>query len=202
MSLDKDAPIVSFLLPLLENHKKTSSAPLILGITGLQGSGKSYLVSSLHKALISPPYSLSVATFSIDDLYHPFAKLEEIRLANPTNKLLSHRGEPGTHDMQLAIETFDSLMAGKETPIPDFDKSRNSGRGDRVPKDEWRTVKGPVDVVIFEGWCVGFRAISESQVEEKWRSSRESGTGVIGRHELEHLQWINEALRGYDQLTE
>ncbi|KAF3919461.1 hypothetical protein ABW21_db0204345 [Orbilia brochopaga] len=200
--IDKDGLVLNFLLPLLEQHRASElpRRPLIVGLTGLQGSGKSHLVSSLAAAL-SNTYNLRVAVFSIDDVYYPFSKLEELRLSHPENKLLSHRGEPGTHDLVLAQETLDSLINGRDTPIPSFDKSLNGGKGDRLPRDQWKIVKGPVDVVIFEGWCVGFRAIADKEVEAKWKSSKEIGVGVIGRHGLEDLLWINEQLRGYDVLT-
>ncbi|EPS40854.1 hypothetical protein H072_5281 [Dactylellina haptotyla CBS 200.50] len=202
--INKDSVVLDFLTPLLQHHRASIAPrrPFILGLTGLQGSGKSYLVSSLAGALSSAPYNYNVAVFSIDDIYHPFSKLEELRLSHPENKLLSHRGEPGTHDIELARETFESLLSGRDTPIPSFDKSLNSGKGDRVPRSEWNVVKGPVDMVIFEGWCVGFRAISDEEVETKWKSSRDSGNGVIGRHGLQDILWINERLKGYDVLTD
>jgi D-glycerate 3-kinase len=37
--------------------------------------------------------------------------------------------------------------------LPRFDKASD----DRAPVDAWPVVAGPVDVVLFEGWCVGAR---------------------------------------------
>ncbi|CAI7811161.1 unnamed protein product, partial [Closterium sp. NIES-54] len=34
-----------------------------------------------------------------------------------------------------------------------------SGRGDRSPEAGWAAVEGPVDVVLFEGWMLGFHAL-------------------------------------------
>ena len=51
--------------------------------------------------------------------------------------------------------------------IPHFDKSLFNGEGDRAPRGE--TVKGPVDVVILEGWCVGFFPTSREVIEERWK---------------------------------
>ncbi|KAK6344346.1 hypothetical protein TWF696_007985 [Orbilia brochopaga] len=203
LDINKDSAVLSFLLPLLEHHKSSEAPrrPLIVGLTGLQGSGKSHLVSSLATTLSSRPHNLRVAVFSIDDVYHPFSKLEELRLSHPENKLLAHRGEPGTHDLVLARETLDNLLAGRDTSIPSFDKSLNDGKGDRVPRDQWRVVQGLVDIVIFEGWCVGFRAIDDGEVETKWRKAKEADVGVIGEHSLADLLWVNEQLRAYDVLT-
>ena len=38
-----------------------------------------------------------------------------------------------------------------------FDKSRD----DRVPEAEWTPHRGPVEVVLLEGWCVGARPQQE-----------------------------------------
>ena len=32
------------------------------------------------------------------------------------------------------------------------------GLGDRAPRSKWQRVTGPVDVVVLEGWCLGFRS--------------------------------------------
>ncbi|EWC44277.1 hypothetical protein DRE_01103 [Drechslerella stenobrocha 248] len=205
LSVDKDSIVLSFLLPLLEHHKaniESPKRPLVVGLTGLQGSGKSHLVASLAAALSSESYNLRVAVFSIDDVYYPFSKLEELRLSHPQNRLLSHRGEPGTHDVELARETLNSLIRGETTAIPSFDKSLNDGKGDRVPRSEWRVMEGPVDVVVFEGWCVGFRATDEEEAKGKWRLSKDSGVGLLGTHGLKDILWVNSELRAYDVLTD
>ena len=55
--------------------------------------------------------------------------------------------------------------ASVQVPIPRYDKSQQGGRGDRAPRDTWPVVRGPVDVVLFEGWMLGFRpAGDDSQV--------------------------------------
>ena len=35
--------------------------------------------------------------------------------------------------------------------IPLFDKAID----DRLQQEEWRQVTGPLDLILFEGWCVG-----------------------------------------------
>lgn len=63
-------------------------------------------------------------------------------------------------------------------------------------------------VIIFEGWCVGFRALSREQLREKWEKAvqeKESGKGYGGRlgfMKFEDVEAVNEALKGYDSLTE
>ncbi len=40
--------------------------------------------------------------------------------------------------------------------LPVYDKGAFAGEGDRAPRARWREVRGPFDVVIFEGWMLGF----------------------------------------------
>jgi len=56
---------------------------------------------------------------------------------------------------------------GRNVNIPFFDKSLFNGEGDRVSRGE--TVEGPVDVVILEGWCVGFFPMNKELIEERWK---------------------------------
>lgn len=78
--------------------------------------------------------------------------------------------------MELARRFFAALCTGERTKVPQYDKSLFAGEGDRVPESEWETVNDtsagqrPVQVVIFEGWCVGFRQLSAAEVAEKWRA--------------------------------
>jgi len=46
-----------------------------------------------------------------------------------------------------------AARAGDLVPIPACDKTRD----DRVPESEWTSHRGPVEVVLLEGWCVGAR---------------------------------------------
>ncbi|HWW27981.1 MAG TPA: kinase, partial [Caulobacter sp.] len=48
---------------------------------------------------------------------------------------------------------LDSLAGEGETALPRFDKATD----DRTPVEAWPVVAGPIDIVLFEGWCVGAR---------------------------------------------
>lgn len=104
--------------------------------------------------------------------------------------------------MALAREFFSALCAGLPTQIPQYDKSAFSGLGDRVPESQWTRVNSPgqpkIQVVIFEGWCVGFRPLDQATIEAKWRAP----SRTLHRHKLEHLLFINEQLRAYDDITD
>src|SRR5271156_574577 len=168
------SPILSFITAL--RSKVKHQAPLVIGLSGPQGSGKTTLVNHLVERLSSPPHSLRVVAFSIDDIYLGHEDLKALAAANPTNKLLQHRGEPATHDVALGLRTLESLIAGKATPIPSYDKSKYNGQGDRLPLQEWPVAQPPLDVILFEGWCVGFQAVTPVAVAETRARSSYPGT--------------------------
>ena len=61
-------------------------------------------------------------------------------------------------------------------------------------------------MVIFEGWCVGFRALEAIDLQNKWEQAvaekeRFGYRGRLGFHQLANLESVNEALKGYDVLT-
>lgn len=172
----------------------------------------SFQVSTLQSTLRSPPYSLPVVTLSLDDIYLTNADQRALAQSHPSNPLLQHRGQPSTHDLALGQEVFASLRAGKPTAIPQYDKAAFAGQGDRVPREKWETVnqlgQDPVKVVVFEGWCVGFRAWDDDTLREKWeaavRAKEEDPAynGRLGHVRFEDVKAVNDALRGYDTLTE
>lgn len=49
-------------------------------------------------------------------------------------------------------------------PLPRYNKSANGGRGDRAAPDSWPTAPLPVDIVLFEGWMLGFRPQPDAAV--------------------------------------
>lgn len=117
----------------------------VFGIAGLQGSGKSTLASQM--VALANTRGLCAATLSIDDGY--LNPGERRRLARTVHPLLATRGPPGTHDLALLCETLDALRAGRATRLPRFDK----GHDRRLPPSRWPTV-GPLDLLVFEGWCL------------------------------------------------
>lgn len=119
--------------------------PLIVGINGAQGSGKSTLCKFLEVLLVE--HNQIGVTLSLDDLY--LSRAERAQAAADHHSLFVTRGVPGTHDVERGIAILDRLSAGKPADLPMFDKAHDE------PTAESRRIEGPVDVVLFEGWCVG-----------------------------------------------
>jgi D-glycerate 3-kinase len=120
-----------------------------VGICGPQASGKSTLTAVVAHLLGDQGFT--VAVLSLDDLYRTHAERQV--LARDVHPLLATRGVPGTHDVALGLAVLDGLGRPGETRLPRFDKAAD----DRRPAAEWEPVQGPVDVILFEGWCVGAR---------------------------------------------
>lgn len=126
---------------------------LIVGLCGPQGSGKSTTAMALRLLLESE--GARTAMLSLDDLY--LGRGERARLAASVHPLLQTRGPPGTHDVGMAMDLIERLGAARAVPMPSFDKAAD----DRADPLSWPIVEGPLDILIFEGWCVGARAQDE-----------------------------------------
>ncbi len=88
-------------------------------------------------------------------------------MAKDVHPLFAIRSVAGTHDTGLAFDTLHQLThatASSRIPLPSFDKMAKNGEGDRRPESEWPIVEGPLDVVVFEGWCVGARPQPEHEL--------------------------------------
>lgn len=108
---------------------------------------------------------IRAATVSIDDFYLTYEEQSKVAAANPSNRLLQLRGNAGSHDLALGERTLQqlkALTAGAKAPLPRYDKSAYSGRGDRADAATWPSVDGPLDVVLLEGWMLGFAATSDA----------------------------------------
>ena len=156
MMLDNDLEqaLINVYIPLaacLAKQADDYRATRIIGINGAQGSGKSTLCKLLQ-IVLEKGFAKRVTTFSIDDIYLTHAERET--RAEKIHPLLKTRGVPGTHDVGLGLQLLTDLRgieAGESINIPVFDKSID----DRSAEEDFRQVTGPIDLVLFEGWCVG-----------------------------------------------
>lgn len=132
----------------------------VLGINGAQGTGKSTLADLVCEYL-SHNYARTSVVLSLDDIY--LTKAERERLGEEVHPLLRTRGVPGTHDVSLGLAVIEKLrnqQEGDSIAVPRFDKAQD----DRCPTNEWPSIDGPVDLVIFEGWCVGSQPQAQAEL--------------------------------------
>jgi D-glycerate 3-kinase len=135
---------------LCEGARAAKDATALVGLCGSQGSGKSTLAAAVAAMLRAR--GRTVAVVSLDDLYLSHDARQ--RLAAEVHPLLATRGPPGTHDVALGVAVLDGLAGRGPVALPRFDKAAD----DPHPRADWPTLEAPVDVAIFEGWCVGARA--------------------------------------------
>lgn len=144
--------------------------PWILGLQGPQGCGKSTLAAAVVDALGEA--CVRAVTVSIDDFYLTHHEQRALAARHPGNRYLLYRGYPGTHDVALGLRSLGAiaaLRAGESTLVPVYDKSAHRGRGDRAPATAWRRVTGPVDLLIVEGWMLGFSPVDEATIDPDLR---------------------------------
>tara|TARA_B110000046_G_scaffold119961_1_gene126667 strand:- start:5096 stop:6121 length:1026 start_codon:yes stop_codon:yes gene_type:complete len=163
-------PIVETLIEHHARHQKGArrtnvgranlGQTLVVGINGCQGSGKSTLADYLCTRL--KDRGLKVTAISIDDFY--LTRLQRQQLALEVHPLLSTRGVPGTHDLELALETLHQLSTCRgAVKIPKFNKAQD----ERFSKELWpEEPETPLDIIILEGWCVGITEEAESALLE------------------------------------
>lgn len=139
---DYRAVVDSHWAPLADRIAGIAKRPLVVGINGAQGSGKSTLCRFLEVLLADR--GLRAVTLSLDDLYLTKAQRQEA--ARTIHPLFATRGVPGTHDVALGMAIIDAVEAGKPFTLPRFDKAAD----DRA--EQGLAVDARVDVLLLEGW--------------------------------------------------
>lgn len=141
--------------------------PLVIGFSAPQGCGKTTLVFALD--CLFRMTGRKAATVSIDDFYLTAEDQAKLRESNPGNALLEFRGNAGSHDLSFSAETLTALCKltkeGNKMKLPRYDKSAYNGRGDRADPSMWPEIEGPLTVVLFEGWMLGFRPLPSEKVK-------------------------------------
>ena len=178
-----------FYLPLAAwlNQHRPAAGSLLVGLNGSQGSGKTTLCNLL-KWLLEAAFECRTCVLSIDDLYLPKAARKE--LAKQVHPLFATRGVPGTHDVPLGLDLFARLKRATEDEIIEIPRF-NKATDDRFPSREWEHLRGPFDLILFEGWCVGATPQADSELEQPINrlEEREDAEGRWRRH-------VNEQLKG------
>jgi D-glycerate 3-kinase len=172
--------VETWFVPLAEDVLKlvsrSTQAPVV-GVSGCQGSGKSTL-AALLVLLVREMMGLRAVNLSIDDFYHTHATRQQ--LARDVHPLFATRGVPGTHDVQLALDTIKALRHSGQVAIPRFDKSID----DRHPESAWPVVTAPVDLIVLEGWCLSVPAQPDELLQEPINALEQSEdcVGAWRRH--------------------
>lgn len=166
-------PVFLWCEQQISDHRSTFKdgddiPPLVIGFSAPQGCGKTTLVFALDY-LFSKTAGRKSATISIDDFYLTYDEQAKLRENNPGNALLEFRGNAGSHDLPLSVETLMAVSnltkEGMKMKLPRYDKSAYNGRGDRADPSTWPEVEGPLSVVLFEGWMLGFKPLPAQVVK-------------------------------------
>ena len=164
-----DATDDSFAAPVAlwiaaQCKRSAERAPLFVGLNGPQGAGKSTLAARVARGLAA--IGLRAAVVSVDDFYLTHAEQSALAARHPGDPTLEFRGYPGTHDVALGTATLTALAAREvgEVLVPRYDKTAHGGRGDRAPITAWQAALTPLDVVVFEGWMLGFQPVLDVPV--------------------------------------
>ena len=195
---NKEKMIKSFLIPISFwiAKKVEKKKPYIVGLSGGQGTGKT-TISSIISIILSKYFKLNVFKISIDDFYK--TREERFLLSKKEHPLLMVRGVPGTHDINIMLDSFKKLKRKKfkSIKLPRFNKAID----DRYNKKLWYSVKRRPDVIIFEGWCVGAKAEKNNTLKTPVNSLEK-----LNDQKLIWRRFVNKQLKSkykqlYDQLN-
>ncbi|WP_157216857.1 kinase [Flavisphingomonas formosensis] len=135
----------ALIADLAAERRVIGAPPHVLGLCGPQGSGKSTAAEAAVRLLAER--GLRAAVLSLDDLY--LGRAERAALAAEIHPLFATRGPPGTHDVAEGEWIIAALKRGHPVRFPRFDKIADDRHAEPAPS------VGPLDVLIFEGWCIG-----------------------------------------------
>ena len=158
---NKNKLLKSYLIPICFwiAKKANKKSPLIIGLAGGQGTGKT-TIASIISLILTKYFKLKVFKISIDDFYK--TRNERKKISKSIHPLLMIRGVPGTHDYKIIYEFFKKIKNKKfaKFRLPKFDKSKD----ERYNKKLWYKINSKPDIIIFEGWCVGAKSQKNSEL--------------------------------------
>ena len=134
---------------------------------------------------IADEQGVQTLALSMDDFY--CTKAQRKKLSDTIHPLLATRGVPGTHDIDLAIDTITALSSRIPTPITRFNKSTD----ERVALSDSKIIKGPLALIVIEGWCFGAQPVSQSDLLE-------ASNDLEQQHDANGVwrQYVNSKLKG------
>ena len=168
---NKNKMLKSYLIPtsFWIVKKLNKKSPLIIGLAGGQGTGKT-TIASILTLILQKYFNLKVFKISIDDFYK--TRRDRKKLSQNKHPLLMIRGAPGTHDHKIIYEFFKKVKNKNfnNLRLPKFDKSKD----DRCNKKLWYKINSRPDVIILEGWCVGAKGQKNSELMKSINSSEKA----------------------------
>ena len=136
--------IVDYLLA------KQGNKPLVVGLAGPQGSGKSTL--SLQIQSLIQDSGIPAAVICLDDFYH--TKATRVELSRSVHPMLLTRGPPGSHDVEKLIEAIGKVKENNDTfTWPIFNKAMDDREPNKVMT--FKPTPNSPPIILLEGWCVG-----------------------------------------------
>jgi D-glycerate 3-kinase len=127
-----------------------STRPLMIGVAGAQGSGKS--TACAQAATMLEQQGHRTLSLALDD--YCLSRAARAALAKDIHPLFATRGPPGTHDLAALNATLTALRSGRSCVLRAFDKLQD----DVLPEEDWPSAPAHPAVILFEGWCVGAQA--------------------------------------------
>lgn len=149
-------PLAAWLLRRQRDHEQ----PLLVGVSGCQGSGRRLFALALQ-LILRDAFKARSCVLSLSDFSRGLKDRQQI--ARSIHPLLIYRDLPGTHDLALLQSTLDGLCSQDCSPIklPVFDRTRDA----LLPESQWtRFASGP-ELILFEGWCLGARAQQDTELQ-------------------------------------
>ena len=161
----------------VNNQKNMQKRPCMIGISAAQGCGKTTLVEYMKELFERD--DLKCAVMSLDDFYLTRSDQIKLSIDYDKNPLFKFRGNAGSHDLPLLMNTMQKFVNIYDTNIikvPRYNKLLHDGLGDRDIESNWEVISDPsdIDVVLFEGWMLGFQAIDDEEIQQIENTSRDS----------------------------
>tara|TARA_B100000700_G_scaffold274383_1_gene319367 strand:- start:972 stop:1982 length:1011 start_codon:yes stop_codon:yes gene_type:complete len=176
------------LFSLIEKYIENISKPIIIGFSGLPGSGKSTLGFWIDR--VARDLGLEIKVISLDDFYLPGNEMDFAMKGNPWNV---PRGYPGSHSIELLNQSLETFLQTGILVCPSFDKSLRDGKGDRSGFCEFKP-----KVLILEGWFVGCEPITN--LNEIDYLSEDKYNLCLSKFEKEFRISIQESLIKYSEI--
>jgi D-glycerate 3-kinase len=192
-ALDRAHPslVEGFWLPLLTAlERRAAKGPVVIGLNGPVGAGKSTLAKVLRDLAAQGGLRLAVA--SIDDAYRSWEERRRVLAGNPFGV---GRVPPGSHDPEAQRAALAAWREGGLLRLPRFDKTLRGGEGDRSGWSEQ-----PADAVLLEGWLLGCHPLPETTLAEGLASPADADSLDLCAAERAWLRRWNAELAAYQPL--